>query len=96
MNLLAWGPCWEASRAWLAGSGRGWRLASKLVWYAWTAPCCLPRWWVGLSREGWGGLCVLPVAKASHSGTVNPCSCKSLAAVIAAWTAGGASEGCCN
>ena len=31
---------------------------------------------------------MLPVAKASHSGTANPCSCKSLAAVNAAWTAG--------
>ena len=40
---------------------------------------------------GWGGVYVLPVAKASHSGTANPCSCKWLAAVSAAWTAGDAS-----
>ena len=94
--LLVWGLCWEASMAWLAGSRRGWRLAAKLVWYAWTAPCCHPRWWVGPSREGWGGPCVLPVAKASPSGTANPCSCKPLAAANAAWTAGGASGGWCN
>ena len=39
---------------------------------------------------------MLPLPKASYSGTANPCSCKSLAAVNAAWTAGGASVGCCN
>ena len=39
---------------------------------------------------------MVPVVKASQSGIANPCSCKSLATVNAAWPAGGASVGCCN
>ena len=31
--VLAWDPCWETSKAWLAGLRRARRLVSKLVWY---------------------------------------------------------------
>ena len=99
---LWWNFCWRvAPVAWqarLGSLGRGGVGGLLQSWYGMRG---LPRVAIldgGLGRRGKAGVgfCVVPVVKASQSGMANPCSCKSLAAVNAAWPAGGASVGCCN
>ena len=87
---LAYGPDWEARRAWLAG-GR-WLSTSALhaLWMA--AGCCQPRCWGPTGSGSAGGGPLWPV-RVSHEGGSQSQFRRACAAATAARMAGGAFAG---